>query len=177
MYDANANVQSITDVQEGLNTRNLTYDNVDRLKTATGYFGNASYTYDSLDNLKASTVGSRSNIHTYNATTNLLSNISSSDSNFNFAYSYDTQGNIIQRGTQVYAFDKGNRLTSATGKATYSYDGLGHRVKTTNADGSTQISIYTPAGQILFTNKTGGTNPGKTSYIYLDRHQIAEVKN
>ncbi|MBC3874902.1 RHS repeat domain-containing protein [Undibacterium flavidum] len=177
VYDANANVQSITDVQEGLNTRNLTYDNVDRLKTATGYFGNASYTYDSLDNLKISSVGSRSNIHTYNTTTNLLSNISSSDSNFNFAYSYDTQGNIIQRGTQVYAFDKGNRLTSATGKATYSYDGLGHRVKTTNTDGSTQVSVYTPAGQILFTNKTGGTNPGKTSYIYLDRHQIAEVKN
>ncbi|MBC3874911.1 RHS repeat domain-containing protein [Undibacterium flavidum] len=177
IYDKNANVESIRDDQEGLNTRNLTYDNLDRLKTATGYFGNANYIYDGLDNLRISSVGSRSNIHTYNATTNLLSSISSNDSNFNFVYSYDTQGNIIQRGTQVYAFDKGNRLTSATGKATYSYDGLGHRVKTTNTDGSTQVSVYTPAGQILFTQKTGGTNPGKTSYIYLDRHQIAEVKN
>lgn len=177
IYDKNANVAEITDGQEGLNTRKLAYDNLDRLKTATGFFGNASYTYDSIDNLKTSTIGSRSNIHTYNATTNLLSNISSSDSNFNFTYNYDSKGNITQRGTQAYVFDAGNRLTSATGKASYSYDGFGHRVKTTNADGSTQISVYTPAGQILFTQKTGGTNPGKTTYIYLNRHQIAEVKN
>ena len=74
-------------------------------------------------------------------------------------------------------FDKGNRLTAATGKASYGYDGLGHRVKTINADGSTQVSLYTQGGQLLFTNKVGGSNAGKTSYIYLDRHQIAEVKN
>lgn len=175
VYDANANVQSITDVQESLNTRSLTYDNLDRLKTATGYFGNAGYTYDSLDNIKSSSVGSRNNIHTYNPTTNLLSGISGGSS---LNYAYDSLGNITQRGSQSFVFDAANRLAKAPGKVSdYAYDGLGHRVKTTNVDTSTQISVYTQSGQLLFTQKIGGANPGKTSYIYLNRHQIAEVKN
>jgi hypothetical protein len=40
---------------------------------------------------------------------------------------YDTNGNLKQRGSQTYTFDIGNRLKSATGKASYAYDGLGRR--------------------------------------------------
>ena len=177
-YDKNANVVSITDAQDNINTRSMEYDNLDRLKTttATNVWGVASYTYDSLDNLTISKIGSRQNTHNYDAATNLLSSISSTVSDFNFSYNYDAQGNIVKRGSQIYQFDKGNRLTKATGKATYSYDGLGHRVKTVYEDTSTQIHVYTPAGQLLWTKKVDKNGViSKTSYIYLDRHQIAEV--
>ncbi|GGD42541.1 RHS repeat domain-containing protein [Pseudoxanthomonas indica] len=52
-YDKNANVASITDATAGARqSRTMTYDNLDRLLTASGpSFGAATYGYDVLDNL------------------------------------------------------------------------------------------------------------------------------
>ncbi len=176
-YDANGNVANITDQQENITNRTMAYDGLDRLSSvsAPNVWGTASYFYDVLDNITSSAIGGRSNIYSYDGQ-NRLSNFSSNVSNFNFIYGYDGQGNIAQRGSQLFNFDQGNRLAAATNKATYTYDGLGHRVKTVSADGTTQIQIYTPAGQLLYSSQTGGPNPAKTiRYIYLNRHLIAEV--
>ncbi|MFZ6646017.1 RHS repeat domain-containing protein [Undibacterium sp. TJN25] len=176
-YDANANVASITDQQENITNRTMGYDNLDRLTSvsAPNVWSNATYAYDVLDNLTGSTIGSRSNLYSYDGQ-NRLSSFSSNVSNFNFTYGYDGQGNISQRGSQLFSFDQGNRLSSATGKATYAYDGLGHRTKTSSADGTMKIEIYTPAGQLLYSSQSGGSNPANTvRYIYINRHLIAEV--
>ena len=53
----------------------------------------------------------------------------------------------------------------------------GHRVQTTAVDGTVTVSVYSPAGQLLYTKRKGGPNPpASTEYIYLHQHQIAEVK-
>lgn len=177
-YDANGNVASITDLQESVTTRTMGYDGLDRLTSANapGVWGNATYSYDTLDNLTGSTIGSRSNVYSYDQAKNLLTSFSSNVSGYNYTYGYDAQGNITQRGTQGFTFDQGNRMIAATGKATYTYDGLGHRVSMAKADGTNVLQVYTPAGQLLYAKQTGGPNPSKTTrYVYLHQHQIAEI--
>ncbi len=177
-YDANGNVASITDRQENIGSRTLGYDALDRLSSAAapGVWGQAVYAYDVLDNIRSSTVGGRVSSYAYD-TRNRLAGITSSGTGYTFGYAYDAQGNIVKRGAQAYTFDQGNRMTGATGMHNYVYDGLGHRVRGTAADGTVTVSVYSPDGQLLYTTRRGGPNPAaSTQYIYLHKHQIAEVK-
>lgn len=178
-YDANGNTQQIDDQLQGTATRTMEYDGLDRLRvvTAPNLWGTASYGYDALDNLVSTVVSagvnSRTLIHNINSTTNRLDSISGGPAAFNFSFGYDGQGNIIQRGAQTYRFDQGNRMTAAVGRATYAYDGLGHRISTVGTNQVNTIQIYTQGGKLLYSGPSGG---GGTKYIYLNNHAIAEVK-
>ncbi len=47
----------------------------------------------------------------------------------------------------------------------------------TAADGTVTISVYSPAGQLLYVTQRGGPRAAATTqYIYVHRHQVAEVK-
>ena len=183
-YDPNGNILSITDNQQNISTRNLGYDNLDRLITANApnMWGNASYTYDGIDNLKVSTIGATVVTRNYDAATNRLSSLSQTGGTSPgiTSISYDAQGNVSQRAGQAFNFDLGNRLMSATGKASYNYDGLGRRTRITQADGTIKLQIYSQAGQILYGVQSGGPNAAATAavtkYIYLGTREIAEVK-
>lgn len=177
-YDANGNVASITDQLGNGSSRAMAYDGLDRLTVANapGIWGNASYSYDVLDNLRSSTIGSRVSTYNYGAR-NLLDSLQSTAAGFSYNYGYDNRGNVTARGNQAFAFDLGNRLASAANLDTYVYDGFGRRVKTTAVDGTVTVTVYNPAGQLLYSRRTGGPNPAQsTQYIYLHSHQIAEVK-
>jgi YD repeat-containing protein len=156
----------------------MSYDGLDRLigTNAPNLWGQASYSYDVLDNLRTSQISGRSNTHNYDLSgSNRLLSINNNGNLIN--YGYDNQGNITQRGNQAFRFDLANRITSALGKASYRYDGLGHRSKINFADGSTRLQIYSPAGQLLFANQSASsTGPARrTWYIYLRQNLIAEV--
>jgi hypothetical protein len=178
-YDANGNVTKIVDETGGLASRTMAYDNLDRLSTvsAPSLWGTATYGYDAIDNLVSSAISGGANVrtlaHKIDPITNRLGSTSGGPANFNFAYGYDDQGNVIQRGNQTYRFDQGNRLSAAVGRATYAYDGLGHRFSTVGTDGVNIIQLYTQAGKLLYSGPPGG---GGTKYIYLNNHVIAEVK-
>jgi RHS repeat-associated protein len=180
-YDANGNVAAITDSQEGVSTRSMGYDDLDRLTSVSspyGMFGNATYGYDGLDNLISTTVtagnGARTSTHTINPYTNRLDSISSSNGALSFGYGYDARGNIIQRGGQSYVFDIGNRMASAPGRATYTYDGFGRRVLVAQANGIQRLQFYGQDGKLYYAVQTGGL-PSTTKYVYLDNHLVAEV--
>lgn len=169
-YDANGNVLSIRD-QLGTDHRSMGYDGLDRLTTANGVWGLGSYAYDPLDNIRSSVVGALSLTHSFNATTNRLSGLSGSQS---VAFGYDANGNVSARGSQGFVFDIGNRMRSATGKATYEYDGHGRRSWVVWADNSTELNAYTgvgPVGQLLFSSHS---TKGQTRYMYLDGRLVAE---
>jgi RHS repeat-associated protein len=181
-YDQNANVLSIVDGQEGVSTRSMEYDGIDRLKhvAAPSVWGDAWYGYDALDNLVSTqlTAGgtARTTTHTFDPATNRLTTVSNSaGSAYNYGYQYDVQGNIVQRGSQGYTFDMANRMTSATGKGTYAYDGLGRRVSVVGTDGVNRIQVYSQEGQLLFATASGAPLAAGIKYVYLDRHVIAEV--
>ena len=170
-YDANGNVLSIADQQQGITSRSLGYDGLDRLTQASGVWGAGSYAYDALDNLRASTVGGRSLSHNIDAATNRLASLSGSQS---VGFAYDANGNLTQRGAQGFVFDIGNRLQSATGKASYSYDGHGRRIRALYADGSSKLQVYGQGGKLLFSQHS---NQGSTRHVYLGDKLIAEVNS
>ena len=177
-YDQNGNVASITDLQLGVTSRSMGYDALDRLTAVSdpGLWGNATYSYDGLDNLTGATLTAgataRTTVHNFpDPATNRLMSISG-PAGYSFSYAYDSQGNIIQRGVQAYLFDQGNRMKSATGKATYGYDGLGHRVSVVGTDSVNRVQVYSQGGQLLYAGPSGATG---SKYIYLHNHMIAEV--
>jgi RHS repeat-associated protein len=177
-FDENGNVTAIGDWQEAVSGRAMTYDGLDRLKQvyAPSMWGNASFDYDALDNLVISNftdgVGAqRAMMHNYPDGTNRLMSVTGTAS-FAVIYAYDSQGNIIQRGTQAFVFDQGNRVTQATGKATYVYDGLGRRSSIVTPDGVNRLQMYSQDGKLMFAGPTSST---KTKYIYLQNHVLAEV--
>lgn len=71
-----------------------------------------------------------------------------------------------------FVFNQDNRMTSAPGKATYGYDGLGRRVSTVGTDGVNRVQVYSQEGQLMYAGPTGSTD---TNYIYLHNHVLAEV--
>jgi RHS repeat-associated protein len=156
------------------------YDDLDRLVHVTSprLWGDAWFTYDSLDNLTSSQLTggatARKLTHTIDPATNRLASTSNSaGSGYNFGFQYDDFGNVKQRASQSFVFDMGNRLKSATGKGTYAYDGLGHRVSVVGTDGVNRIHVYSQEGKLLFA-KPSNTTAG-TKYIHLHNHVIAEV--
>ncbi|MFO1327129.1 MAG: RHS repeat-associated core domain-containing protein [Rubrivivax sp.] len=169
-YDANGNVASITDEQEGRSTRSMGYDGLDRLTAANGIWGAASYGYDAKDNLVSSSVGARSLVHTYDATNRLVSVTGS----FSAALAYDANGNVINRAGQAYTFDIANRMASATGVASYLYDGLGRRAWSAMADGRTTLRVYGQSGRLLLTQDSVR---GTTFHIHLGSRVVAETNS
>ena len=167
-YDPNGNVTAIADQQaSGATSRTMGYDGLDRLTTANGAWGAGRYAYDPLDNLRLSTVGSRTLNHLFDAN-NRMSGVSGAIS---MSLGYDANGNMNLRGPQAFNFDIGNRLSSATGKASYLYDGLGRRTKLTYADGTTKLQIYSQAGKLLYSSHS---TQGYTYHGYLGSQLIAE---
>ncbi len=174
-YDANGNIAAITDQQEGITSRVLGYDGLDRLTSASapGVWGSASYNYDPLDNLRTSTVGSRNATLNY-GTNNLLATI---NTNGVFTgYAYDARGNVTGRGTQGFYFDLGNRMALANGVASYVYDGWGRRVYASGTNGVARTQVYSNAGgQLLYGFTQQGVSTFTTRYVYLGGKLIAET--
>jgi RHS repeat-associated protein len=177
-YDKNGNVSSITDQAEGVTTRSMEYDLLNRLKRvyAPALWGDAWYNYDALDNLVTSQVTggakARSLTHNINYGTNRLDSVTGS---YSLGYQYDSQGNIIQRGGQSYSFDIGNRMRSAPGVTTHAYDGLGRRISVVGTDGVNRIYVYSQEGKLLYATTTGQVLGSGTKYVYLNKNVVAEV--
>jgi RHS repeat-associated protein len=176
-FDANGNIAAITDQQEGISSRSMGYDGLDRLTVANapGVWGNATYGYDALDNVRTSVVGSRNSAHNYDAN-NRLSSINTNGSYT--AYVYNSQGNVTGRGTQGFYFDQGNRMQLANGVASYTYDGLGRRTSITSSGilgATSRLQAYSQSGQLLFGQQKQGSLVTNTRYVYLGGKEIAET--
>ncbi|MDP3670776.1 MAG: RHS repeat-associated core domain-containing protein [Telluria sp.] len=180
VYDENGNVSFIWDWQQGVSNRGMTYDALDRLTRvdAGTMWGSAAYTYDSLDNITSTRVDTgataRTASHTYDPASNLLTNIVSTNAAYNLGFAYDALGNVTTRGSQSFVFDQGNRMSSATGKGSYTYDGLGRRVSTVGSDGVNRVTVYSQGGQMLFARATSTSLGAGMKYIHLRNHLIAE---
>lgn len=173
-FDANGNVTGIQDLLQGVNTRSLGYDALDRLTATNGPWGSGQFGYDALDNLTTSQIGARTLTHHIDAATNRLTGLTGSQS---IGIGYDSNGNVAQRGSQGFSFDIGNRLRAPWGKAIYDYDGHGRRSWVVFADGSTQLNAYSgtgAAGQLRFSNHSV---KGGTRYVYLGDKLIAEHRS
>ncbi|WP_460733221.1 RHS repeat-associated core domain-containing protein [Lysobacter tyrosinilyticus] len=177
-YDANGNVTSTIDNRDGVNSRWMNYDGVDRLTGAGSVaFGGQHwhfYTYDAVDNIRNHTlVGIKNHDYFYDATNRLtnIQDVGAGGASI-VGLGYDPQGNLKNKNGQAYVFDYGNRLREITGQEGYRYDGSGRRVLASHLTQGNILSMYGQAGQLLFDQNLRG-KVENTEYIYLGGSLIA----
>jgi len=166
-YDANANITAITDYVTASANRAMTYDDLDRLKTASGIWGSGSYTYDALGNVKTKTEGGQAMTDAYNTSVNRLTSITGANAR---TFSYDSFGNVTNNGIHGFTYNRaGNMVSSTVPSITYKYDGHQRRVQKTEG-GQTGYTVYNQAGQLMHKLKGGVA----TDYIYAGSMLLAE---
>jgi RHS repeat-associated protein len=183
-YDANGNVASILDVQDGghlgwaLRNRYLGYDGLDRLTAAgSGSFGGDHwhrFAYNALDNLTWWRLGGiKDHTYIYDGR-NQLGNLKNPDGSTVVGFGYDPQGNLQNKNGQMYGFDYGNRLRTVVDKENYRYDGHGRRVLAWEV-ASTQsiLSMYATSGQVMYEENYRPAAQKATEHIYLAGSVIA----
>ncbi|HEV8636090.1 MAG TPA: RHS repeat-associated core domain-containing protein, partial [Chloroflexota bacterium] len=122
--------ETLAQVGGGTTTNNVTYS-YDKLYRLTGD-GTRSYTYDPVGNRTSLTQGGTTG-YTYDRADRILTAGAT-------GYTVDATGNTTARGTDTFAYDQANRLTSATvagTTTTYAYDGDGKRASQTTGANTT----------------------------------------
>ena len=172
-YDPNANVTSITDAVNGTGfDRSMGYDDIDRLTSASGFWGSGSYSFDALGNILTKTESGIDLDYTYNSSTNLLTSVDDTVGSADYTFSYDDYGNVTNNGNQGFTYNLAGNLASSTSPSfSYKYDG--HKRRVQKDDGS-QISytVYGQNGKLMHKLK-GGVS---THYIYAGSLLIAELQ-
>lgn len=164
-YDAANNIETIVDPLNSNRTLGLTYDGLNRLKTASsGLFGQLGYSYDTLGNIKTKSVFSTTHVYNYDASTNRLSSLPG------YQFSYDSRGNVTSNGQRAFSFNRANQLTSSAG-VSYVYDGHGRRVKQLKSNQNT-YSLYDLSGTLLY---RGNPETNHTNTVYLGNQLLAEL--
>ncbi|MDZ7902501.1 MAG: RHS repeat-associated core domain-containing protein [Rheinheimera sp.] len=163
-YDANNNIEAITDLVASNRSVSMQYDGLDRLDSATGAWGYGSFDYDVLGNLTAKTVGSTTSYYNYNTTTNRLSSVTGG-----YNFSYDDRGNVSHNGKRAFTFNRANQLVGS-GNVSYVYDGYNRRVRQQTAAG-TNYSLYNSGGQLMLRQNPAAV---RTFALYLGKDLIAE---
>ncbi len=147
LYFNSGDLNVLDDQLDNTNDATLTYDNLHRLKTATGLWGSYTYTYDPLNNLRSRTGSSTLN-YFYNSS-NLLSTINGAQFR---SYSYNAKGEITGDGTgKVFTLNNQGQITNIDGVASYRYDGHGRRIRTAKANGEVEYALYDRSGKLRYT--------------------------
>ena len=168
-YDANLNlIESSYD-----NERTMTYDGMNRLKTATGQWGDGRYYYDALGNLTRKKLGAATVTNYYNADKNRISGSYDTRSGYR-AFKYDLKGNVKQAGNLSFNYDAANQPVSMTGAivGAYRYDGHLRRVKST-VNGKIIYNVFDSSGKLIVVDKIHDNK--KTEYIHNGSSAIAHV--
>ncbi len=173
LYDNQGNITSQTDmVNSAYSITGMTYDGLERLTAANGYWGDVDIDYDTLGNIQHYNFTNSSNLpsstlaYAYNDK-NQLKSVSGSK---NQTFEYDSRGNVTNNGKDAFDFNKAQQIMSAGG-STYVYDGHGRRVKRTLSDGTINYSLYSQSGKLLYREK----DTQKVKYVFMGGLQVARV--
>ena len=168
-FDANNNIESITDVASASQDRSYTYDILERLKTHSGPDGSFVYTFDNNGNRKTQKRNSSTTTNYFTSGTNKL--YKSGNTN----YILDIAGNTKQIGSRVFTYNGENRLSRVTNGGSvvdYKYNGFGQRVYKTKGSAKSYY-LYGQGGQLLYEKDNGV----KKTYLYFNSEVVAYIKN
>ena len=123
--------------------QSFVYDELQRLTNGQGAYGNLEFAYDSVGNRTSKTIDAVPETYLY--IDNQLTSVGGT------TLAYDAAGNLISKGTDTFAYNKANRLSTATVAGIgyhYRYDHNGQRVvKDTN--GQVRFYHYDANGLLL----------------------------
>lgn len=182
-YEANGNVSSITDGINSQYNRSFIYDGLNRLKTAMGNWGTASYAYDGLGNLTSKSIGADNYVYNYTAN-NTLDSVTDNNNPL-YQYAYDNYGNITSDGnTRNMVFDDAQNLTQAsvtntstspstTTNFAYLYDANNMRVNRVN-NGVSIDYVYSKSGNLMAEMQSDISQDVEN--FFLGSQRIASIK-
>jgi YD repeat-containing protein len=90
-YDNNSNIDRILDGQNSSFNVSMTYDGLDRLKTAVGNWGGGVFNYDLLGNITSYNLGGFGLTYTYDEVSKRLAGVTGSKV---YSFSYDERSNV-----------------------------------------------------------------------------------
>jgi RHS repeat-associated protein len=175
-HDANGNITSIADLLDSSRNQGFGYDDINRLTSASGIYGQISYTYytyDFVGNRESVTRNGQYEYYTYTYGTNRLIRVTGQTVR-NFGY--DNNGNITSENARSYTYNQNNRLIQATENSVtlgeYTYNGMGQRIKKV-ADSVTTIYHYDRFGDLVAESDDTGTF--RVDYLYLNGQPLGKV--
>ncbi|SFR94317.1 YD repeat-containing protein [Dyella sp. OK004] len=170
-YDRNGNITGMTDVVTGQRSKSMTYDQLNRLSSASAsqLWGTESYTYDALNNIRSRISDGSTFTYNYDGA-NRLTSISQGAADV-MTLGYDTRGNVTNKNGNTLVFNDKNQLTNIPNFGSYSYDASGRRVLKARPNGSQTYYFYSQGGQLMYTVDTATAKA--TGYIYLGKRMIA----
>jgi RHS repeat-associated protein len=173
----NGQIQCITDNVDNGRTEKYSYDNLGRLLTAqtTGSSGYAAWglsmTYDRYGNRwgQAVTAGT--------APSSSVSVDYSSNRITTTGYSYDSNGNMTNDGSNTLTYDAENRAVTTNGNSgTYTYDGNNLRV--TKSSGATSTVYIYSGGTDIAEYQNGALPSAPTNeYVYSGNQIVAGIQS
>ncbi|WP_371196382.1 RHS repeat-associated core domain-containing protein [Glaciecola sp. SC05] len=178
-YDTRKLVTSIIDGAVSNNNRNMTYDGLERLITASGPWGQGTFSYDSLGNIRSKNLGSRRVTINYDSNLRVKQSIDTGGlggSTGVRSFDYDTRGNTEIAGALTFTYDYADQPITVSGaeQGVYQYDGNFKRVKNT-VGGDTIYNVYTQSGQLAHVHNMSKNE--RTDYVKLGSLTVARVKN
>jgi RHS repeat-associated protein len=179
-YADGMNLTGITDQLVAANSNTLGYSPANRLASASGAWGSASYSYDPVGNRVNDIVTGTSNtsrVASYDTISNRITAMTENAAAFR-SYTYDGAGNIltdVRPGeTFAYTYNNRNRLSSVTRNAaawgTYIYNGMEQLVSRVSQSPAAPVGtihyIYDPSGHLI-AEANGSTGAVTRVYIWL----------
>jgi RHS repeat-associated protein len=172
-HDANGNVTSITDVLDSARNQSFVYDEVNRLTSASGIYGQITYKYDLVGNRNSVKKGGLTDYYTYTSGTNRLIRVSGQTVK---DFGYDNNGNVTSENARSYTYNQNNRLIQAVENSVtlgeYAYNGKGQRIRKI-ADSVTNIYHYDRSGSLIAESDAAGTF--QVDYLYLNGQILAKI--
>lgn len=159
----NGNVLSVGDHINSSRTQTFTYDSLNRLSTGSESRWGLAWVYDPFgNNLQQNVTAGSAFQHQYTATVqNQLS-----------GFPHDAAGNMLSDGTNQYAYDSENRISTVNGTgAAYVYDANGDRVSKTVGSAVTEYVRFNGNVIAEYNPSTGDWS----DYIFASDKRIARA--
>lgn len=169
-YSTDGNIINAKDELNPVYSDTVSYDAIDRMVQSSGWYGVYSFTYDANGNRTSVTRSGTKDTYSISTSNNYLTKTSVAAA----SYTYDASGNIVKRGSDVFAYNGYSQLTGATVNGTtaqYLYNGQGQRaVKTIS--GQTTLYFYDNDGHLL-SEANASTGAITREYVWLGNKPVA----
>ena len=171
-FDVMNNVTSVNDSITPSNNQTFVYDELSRLTSAQGAYGEFGYTFDAIDNRITETKNGSTTNYTYAENTHHLNQVKGVTTT---NLTYDQTGNTLTKGSLTFTYNQRGRLKSASKigmNVEYEYNANGERV-TKLVEGIKTHFIYDLWGQLIA--EADGNGVIQKEYIYLNGQRITSV--
>ena len=160
--DPTGKITAITNNLDAARHQTFVYDDLNRLESATGIYGNLGYTYDDVGNRTTLTKGTETGTYNYRPDTNIIDNVTGKLAK---SFIHNANGNILTASTDQY-----ERLSTGTTEFLYNNDG--QRIRKTS--GSLKVYYhYDLSGNLIA--ETDETGILVKAYIYMAGARIATI--